>query len=58
MAIKLIFFFVYIRSMSGVKDMVGYRITLNLSYNSALDEHNSTQSCNFQDDAETSAILV
>ena len=42
--------------------MVGYRKDLSLSYlnttfNGINDSCNS-QSCNFQDDAETSAILV
>ncbi len=53
--------FMYVcSSINGVKDMVGYRKTLNLSYD--LDDRggggNSSQSCSFEDDVETSAILV
>lgn len=46
------------RSLNGVKDMVGYRMTLNLSYDSVSGGGNSSQSCNLLDDVETSAILV
>ena len=38
--------------------MVGYRMTLNLSYNTLSAGENSSQSCNFEDDVETSSILV
>lgn len=37
-------------SINGVKDMVGYRRTLNLG--------NTTGSCGSEDDVETTAILV
>ncbi len=45
------------RSLNGVKDMVGYRMALNLSY-TLLNQDNSSQSCGFDDDVETSSILV
>lgn len=41
--------------MNGVKDMVGYREALNLSYSLP---GNSSDSCSSEDDVETSAILV
>ncbi len=46
------------RSLSGVMDMVGYRMTLNLSYNLVNGGQNSSQSCRLQDDVATSTILV
>ena len=38
--------------------MMGYRNMLNLSYNSQSGGDNSSQSCNLEDDVETSSILV
>ncbi len=46
------------RSLNGIKDMVGYRMTLNLSYDTVGRDDNSSRSCNFEDDVETSSILV
>ncbi len=46
------------RSLNGIKDMVGYRMTLNLSYDTVGRDDNSSLSCNFEDDVETSSILV
>ena len=43
------------RLMNGIKDMVGYRATLNLSFSLG---DNSSQSCSHEDDVETGAILV
>ena len=41
------------RAINGVKDMVGFRQTFNLSYGS---DGNETAQC--EDDVETSAVLV
>ena len=42
------------RFINGVKDMVGYRVSMNLSTLGS----NSSESCFFNDDVETGAILV
>ena len=44
-------------SMNGVTNMVGYRQALNLSYRS-FGGNETQESCDAQDDVETSAILV
>ncbi len=46
-------------SLNGVKDMVSYRMALNLSYDRVTGEGSgNVSSCNFDDSVETSAILV
>ena len=55
------YFYVFVclfSSINGVKDMLGYRQALKLSYLSVSEGDNSSESCNFEDDVETSAILV
>ena len=47
------------RSINGVKDMAGYRQTLNLSFMpSAEGSGNASESCDSDDSVETTAILV
>ena len=46
-------------SVNGVKDMKGYRETLNIPYiPPGANNSNETGSCNSDDDVETAAILV
>ena len=48
-------------SINGVKDMKGYRQALNLSYQLPTlfgDNSSDVESCDSQDDVDTSAILA
>ena len=50
--------YLFSRFMNGVKDMEGYRMTLDLQYLPPPAPGNSSKSCDSQDDVETGAILV
>ena len=51
-----------VRSINGVKEMRGFRMTFNISFNQGedLDVLNQTDSmqCGSKDDVDTSALLV